>query len=130
VRILLDENLPRNLVVALRAEGHEVESVYTLRLQGLENGKLYEFARDSFDLFFTRDLGFATSARRGEPPSRLKLLRVTVQQKPQDEFVVDFITENSWATAQAGNRGFRTYSFPTHTETKHRAVADLANLPR
>ena len=44
MRILLDENLPRKLVAALRSEGHNVESIHTLRLQGLENGKLYEFA--------------------------------------------------------------------------------------
>ncbi|HZE24329.1 MAG TPA: DUF5615 family PIN-like protein [Blattabacteriaceae bacterium] len=91
MKILLDENLPRKLVAALRAEGHEVESIHTLRLQGLENGKLYEFARDSFDLCFTRDAGFANNVRQGAPPSRLKLLRVTLQQKPQDEFVLDFI---------------------------------------
>ena len=92
MKILLDENLPRKLVAALRAEGHDVESVHTLRLQGLENGKLYEFARDSFDLCFTRDAGFANNVRQGAPPSRLKLLRVTLQQKPQDEFVLDFIS--------------------------------------
>ncbi len=44
MKLLLDENLPRKLVAALRAEGHEVESVHTLQLQGLENGRLYEFA--------------------------------------------------------------------------------------
>jgi len=106
VKILLDENLPRKLVPALRAEGHEVESVYTLRLQGLENGKLYEFARDSFDLFFTRDHAFAAGVRRGEPLSRLKLLRVTVQQKPQDEFLVDFISVfrvSNWKQFQNGD---------------------------
>jgi predicted nuclease of predicted toxin-antitoxin system len=92
VKILLDENLPRKLVTALRAEGHDVESIHTLRLQGLDNGKLYEFARDSFDICFTRDVGFANNVRQGAPPSRLKLLRVTVQQKPQDEFVLDFIS--------------------------------------
>src|SRR5213595_227190 len=31
---------------------------------------------------------------------------------------------------QAGNRGFRTYGFPTHAETEHHAVPDVANLPR
>lgn len=79
-------------MAALRAEGHEVESVHTLRLQGLENGKLYEFARDSFDICFTRDAGFANNVRQGGIPYRLKLLRVTMQQKPQDEFVLDFIS--------------------------------------
>jgi predicted nuclease of predicted toxin-antitoxin system len=90
--ILLDENLPRKLVAALRAESHEVESIHTLKLQGLENGKLYEFARDSFDFCFTRDAGFANNVRQGAPLSRLKLLRVTLRQKPQEDFVQDFIS--------------------------------------
>ena len=91
MKILLDENLPRKLVATLRAEGHEVESVHTLRLQGLENGKLYEFAREAFDLCFTRDGGFANAVRRASTSTRLKLLRVTLLQKPQDEFVLDFL---------------------------------------
>jgi predicted nuclease of predicted toxin-antitoxin system len=92
VKILLDENLPRKLVAALRAEGHEVESVHTLQLQGLENGSLYEFACDNFDLCFTRDAGFVHNVRQGTSNSRLKLLRVTLLQKPQNEFVLDFVS--------------------------------------
>jgi predicted nuclease of predicted toxin-antitoxin system len=91
VKILLDENLPRKLVVALRAEGHEVESVITLRMQGLDNGKLYQFAIQNFDICFTRDFGFANNVRQGKSPEKFKLLRVTLPQKPQDEFVTDFI---------------------------------------
>ena len=92
MKILLDENLPRKLVATLRAEGYEVESVHTLRLQGLENGKLYEFAREGFDLCFTRDSGFANAVRGASTLTRLKLLRVTLFQKPQDEFVLDFLS--------------------------------------
>ena len=92
MRILLDENLPRKLVAALRAEGHEVESVHTLRMQGLDNGKLYQFAVQDFDLCFTRDFGFANNVRQGPPLAKFKLLRVTLPQKPQDEFVTDFIS--------------------------------------
>jgi len=90
VKILLDENLPRKLVAVLRAEGHEVESVHTLRMQGLDNGKLYQFARENFDLCFTRDAGFANNVRQGTPSARLKLLRVTLPQKRQDEFIAEF----------------------------------------
>jgi predicted nuclease of predicted toxin-antitoxin system len=90
LKILLDENLPRRLVAALRGEGHENESVHNLHLQGLENGKLHEFARQSFDLCFTRDAAFANQIRHSAPGS-LKLLRVTLAQKPQDEFIGDFI---------------------------------------
>ena len=71
---------------------HDVESVHTLRLQGLENGKLYEFAREGFDLCFTRDGGLANAARGASTSTRLKLLRVTLLQKPQDEFVLDFLS--------------------------------------
>jgi predicted nuclease of predicted toxin-antitoxin system len=91
VRILLDENLPHKLVAALRAEGQIVESVHTLRMEGLDNGKLYEFAIQNFDVCFTRDFGFANNVRQIKPPPGFKLLRVTLPQKPQDEFVDDFI---------------------------------------
>lgn len=91
MKILLDENLPHKLVVALRFDGHEVESVHTLRMQGLDNGRLYRFAVENFDLCFTRDFGFANNVRQGMPPARFKLLRVTLPQKPQDEFITDFI---------------------------------------
>jgi len=91
MKILLDENLPRKLVAALRAEGHEVESVHTLRMQGLDNGTLYEFAIQNFEVCFTRDFGFLHNVRQGKPPERFKLLRVTLAQKPQDEFIKDFI---------------------------------------
>ncbi|MEI7731281.1 MAG: DUF5615 family PIN-like protein [Verrucomicrobiota bacterium] len=91
MKILLDENLPRKLVLALRAEGHEVESVITLRFQGLDNGRLYQFAIKNFDLCFTRDFGFSNNVRQGKAPAKFKLLRVTLAQKPQDEFIKDFI---------------------------------------
>ncbi len=91
MKILLDENLPRKLVAALCAEGHEVESVHTLWMQGLDNGKLYEFAIQNFDVCFTRDFGFVNNVRQSQPPAKFKLLLVTLEQKPQDEFIKDSI---------------------------------------
>ena len=91
MKILLDENLPRKLVAALRAAGHEVESVHTLRMQGMDNGKLYQFAVQNFDVCFTRDVGFANNVRQSKVPAGFKLLCVTLRQKPQDEFIKDFI---------------------------------------
>ena len=41
MRILLDENMPRKLLAALVAEGHEVDSVKSLQLAGIDNGALY-----------------------------------------------------------------------------------------
>ena len=106
MKILLDENLPRKLVAALRAEGHEVESVITLRMQGLDNGKLYQFAIQSFDVGFIRDFGFINNVRQGPPPAKFKLLRVTLPQKPQDESVADFISAfcvSNWTRFKHGD---------------------------
>ena len=105
MRILLDENLPRKLVASLRVEGHTVESVHTLRMQGLDNGRLYQFAIQNFDLCFTRDFGFAHNARQSSTPEEFKLLRVTLPQKPQEEFVADFIAafrKGDWAKLPHG----------------------------
>ena len=44
MRILLDENMPRKLLAALVAEGHEVDSVKSLQLAGIDNGALYQMA--------------------------------------------------------------------------------------
>lgn len=103
MRILLDENLPRKLVDALRAEGHQVESVHTLRMQGLDNGTLYRYALQHFEVCFTRDYGFTNNVRQGKTPQNFKLLRVTLDQKPQDEFIKDFIA----ALGNAGLEEFR-----------------------
>ncbi len=91
MRILLDENLPHKLVAALRSDGHEVESVLTLRMQGMDNGGLLRFALTSFDLCFTRDFGFVHNVRQGPVPARFRLLRVTLPQRPQEELVADFL---------------------------------------
>lgn len=105
MKILLDENLPRKLVAALRTQGHEAESVHTLRMQGLDNGRLYQFAREKFELCFTRDAGFANNVRQGPTRPGFKLLRVTLAQKPQDLFVADFLSAFAaakWSEVQHG----------------------------
>ena len=106
MKLLLDENLPQGLVAALRAEGHEVESVHTLQLEGLENGSLYEFACDNFDLCFTRDVGFSHNVRQKTSSGRLKLLRVTLPQRAQNEFVSNFISAfrvSNWSQYNNGD---------------------------
>jgi predicted nuclease of predicted toxin-antitoxin system len=106
VRILLDENMPRKLRDALVAEGHEVDSVRSLRLDGIDNGALYEFAAREYDLCFTRDLEFANRVRESETGTRLKLLRVLIPQTRQEEFVGQFVTlfrQTNWAKYANGD---------------------------
>jgi hypothetical protein len=52
--------MPRKLLAALIAEGHEADSVKSLQLQGIENGALYQLGASDYDLCFTRDAVFKT----------------------------------------------------------------------
>jgi hypothetical protein len=91
MRVLLDENLPELLVVALRGLGHEVDSVNGLKLKGLDNGTLYrQMARD-YDICFTKDVGFVRNVRGTPGQTRVKLLRVVLPQTPAKSFVAEFI---------------------------------------
>ncbi len=89
---LLDENLPRKLLAALVAEGHEVDSVKSLQLAGIDNGTLYELAASNYDLCLTRDAEFSRRVRLSKPAARLKLVHVVIPQVRQDEFVQQFLT--------------------------------------
>jgi len=106
VRILLDENMPRKLQDALTAEGHEVHSIRSLRLDGIDNGALYELAMREYDLCFTRDAEFASRVRESKTTTRLKLLRVVIPQTRQEEFVAQFIAlvrQTDWAEYANGD---------------------------
>ncbi|HEX3249946.1 MAG TPA: DUF5615 family PIN-like protein [Pyrinomonadaceae bacterium] len=104
MRILLDENMPRKLLAALTAEGHEVDSIQSLQLQGIANGALYEFAATNYDLCFTRDADFSRRVR-SKPVARLKLVHVMIPQIRQDELVEQFLAafrETDWSTHNSG----------------------------
>lgn len=105
MRVLLDENMPRKLLAALVAEGHDVDSVKSLLLQGIDNGTLYQMAASDYDLCFTRDAEFASRIRQSKPAARLKLVRVITQTR-QDEFVQQFLTafqKTDWSSHKSGD---------------------------
>ena len=59
MKILLDENLPEGLIEPLRRLGHAVDSVGSLKLEGLDNGRPYREVAAAYDVFFTTDREFA-----------------------------------------------------------------------
>jgi len=104
VRILLDENMPRKLLAALVAEGHEVDSVTSLQLEGIDNGALYELAATKYDLCFTRDAEFSKRVQ-SKLTARLKLVHVVIPQTRQDEFVHQFLAafrKTEWSNHKTG----------------------------
>ena len=92
-------------LAALAAEGHEVDSVKSLQLQGIDNGALYQFAASNYDLCFTRDSDFSSRAL-SKPAARLKLVHVVIPQTRQDEFVQQFLTaflKTDWPSHKNGD---------------------------
>jgi predicted nuclease of predicted toxin-antitoxin system len=66
VRVLLDENLPRDLVRAL--PGHDVVTVHGLGWAGLRNGELLARAAGHVDAFITMDANIEFQQRLAGRP--------------------------------------------------------------
>ena len=64
MNIKLDENLPERLVLALRAFGHDVDTVRTERLIGRDDTDVWKAAQSAGRFFITQDLDFSDLMRR------------------------------------------------------------------
>ena len=84
MKILLDENMPHDLVRPIRLEGHKAESVHTLGIAGVENGELYRIVRDEYDLLFTKDAAFNEWAKKVKEDHRVRYVLVMLPQASQD----------------------------------------------
>src|SRR5439155_8306789 len=82
VRTLLDENLPQSVRRALRERGHDADSVTSLKLKGLDNGRLYRDVAQRYELCFSRDRAFVDGVRAVHVPGNVRILRVTIRQAP------------------------------------------------
>ncbi len=103
MRILLDENLPEGLIEPLRGLGHTVDSVSSLRLKGLDNGRLYREVALDYDLFFTKDRAFAVRVGTLAAPAPVRVILATIPQQPEAQFVAAFMEEfvsTDWSTVE------------------------------
>ena len=91
MRILLDEDMPESLWRALVELDHEVDSVASLRLKGMDNGRLYQEVAQRYDLCFSTDRLFVQSVRAIDRPGAVRVLRVTIAQAPRSRFTQVFI---------------------------------------
>jgi predicted nuclease of predicted toxin-antitoxin system len=106
MRILLDENMPEPVRRALQDLGHEVDSVVSLQLRGLDNGRLYREVAQAYDLFLTRDRGLVAFTRTVEQPTSVKVIRVTLPQLQGQRFTEEFIrafTRTDWSVHPSGS---------------------------
>ncbi len=102
MRIFLDENLPEGLIEPLRLLGHAVDSVASLRLKGLDNGRLYREVASGYDLFFTKDREFATRVSALPKPAPVRVILTVIPQQPEARFVTAFMesfASTDWSTS-------------------------------
>ena len=72
MRVLLDENLPHDLMG--RLVGHQVETVVARRWGGVANGQLLKRASGEYDAFLTMDRRLPDQQRIAELPFGVVLL--------------------------------------------------------
>jgi len=91
MKVLLDENMPESLLLALRRFGHQVDSINGLGLKGIDDVTMYREVIKDYDLCFTRDVGFAHNVRQVREEINGKLLRVVLPQQRSEQFVPLFL---------------------------------------
>ena len=94
MRILLDENVPVDIIPFLRGSGHIVESVNSLGWKGMKNGDILERAALSFDLFVTRDKDFDSAQLGQRAGGSFGIVLLALPQQPGAAYAAAF--ERSW----------------------------------
>ncbi len=87
MRILLDENMPESVRHALQDLGHEVDSVVSLRLSGL-------------------DRAFVRTVRAIDTPASVKVILIGLRQGPRGEYARAFseaFQRTDWSTYPSGS---------------------------
>jgi hypothetical protein len=70
--------------------GHHADSVGSLRLKGLDNGRLYREIARNYDLFFTKDQAFASRVQRLDEPMPVQVVLTLIRQQPEVHFIASF----------------------------------------
>jgi predicted nuclease of predicted toxin-antitoxin system len=83
MKLLMDENMPREAADLLRNLGHDVKSIRDLNLQGTKNGDIYRLIQAEERMLVTLDLDFANILNYPtQTHPGIIVLRVRVQNPP------------------------------------------------
>ena len=102
MKILLDENMPESVRRELLRRGHAADSIASLRLKGLDNGRLYREIAVQYEIFLSKDREFVKSAPGG---GRVTMVHVVLPQCPALEFTrrfVDAFEATIWSDVVSG----------------------------
>ena len=103
MRILLDENVPIELLQVLRTAGHDAESVNFSGLKGFQNGDLVLRARSLFELLLTRDKDFTSDYLASFLSPTFGVVLLVIPQQRGSAYAAVF--ERVWPTDASGLLG-------------------------
>jgi predicted nuclease of predicted toxin-antitoxin system len=90
MKILLDENVPVDLLPFLRSTCHTAESVNFIGWKGIKNGDLLMLAQADFDLFITRDKDFDATLLGRHVTPRFGIILLAIPQQRGQDYVAAF----------------------------------------
>ena len=90
MRILLDENVPVDILPVLRATGIEAESVNFIGWKRLQNGELIIRARAEFNLLLTRDKDFDEEYLKKHVTPTFGIVLLAIPQQPGPAYTAAF----------------------------------------
>ncbi len=90
MRILLDENVPVDILPVLHGAGIEAQSVNFIGWKRLQNGELIVRARGEFDLLLTRDKDFDEEYLKRHITATFGVVLLAIPQQPGPAYAVAF----------------------------------------
>ena len=90
VRVLLDENVPVDILPVLRAAGIEAESVNFIGWKRIQNGELIMRARAQFNLLLTRDKDFDEEYLKKQITPTFGITLLAIPQQPGPAYAMAF----------------------------------------
>jgi len=107
VKILLDENLPRKLVAALRAEGHEVESGHHVADAGFGQRQTLPIRDPKFRRLLHARFWFHQQCSSGQSIGKIQVAARDAGQKPQMNSSRTSSPHFAWRTKDISSRDDR-----------------------
>ncbi len=90
MRILLDENVPVDILPVLHGAGIEAESVNFIGWKRLQNGELVMRAREQFNLLLTRDKDFDDEYLKKQITVSFGIVLLAISQQPGPAYAAAF----------------------------------------
>ena len=90
MRVLLDENVPVDILPVLRVAGIEAESVNFIGWKRLQNGELIMRAREQFSLLLTRDKDFDEEYLKKQITPTFGIVLLAIPQQPGPGYAAAF----------------------------------------